>query len=199
MESILINEKKLKIILSNDDMHALNINPEDLDYTKVSTKHIFWSILDKAQKTTGFDADKSKLYVQVYPSKDGGCEMYITKCTDEDKTGNSSQNNLQTISRDCFIVLGFGELYALCKRMFCERLKLHTTLYYDQSDIYILVIKKNKNHPSYTAIIDKYIGIPDYLCEYGKVHSLTERAQCYLEEHCKKIMEGNAVEILSSC
>ena len=78
MEFIVINEEKLKVILTSDDMKKLNISAEDLDYQKTSTKRVVWEILDKAKQTEGFDSDNSKLYIQVFPSPDGGCEMFAS-------------------------------------------------------------------------------------------------------------------------
>ena len=50
-----------------------------LDYENTETRRAFWSILDEAKHRTGFDAASEKVFVQVYPSKSGGCEMYVTK------------------------------------------------------------------------------------------------------------------------
>lgn len=201
MELIMITDEKLKIILTNDDMTEMNISPKELDYSKVSTKHILWNLLDKAQKETGFNADKSKLYVQVFPSRDGGCEMFVTKYSDNEKTDIEmplKTKLTEDVGCDKFIVLTFDDLLKLCNRMITEKLKLNTSLYYDSSGTYILLIKNSRHLPSYFHATENYCRIPEYLSEYGKVHELTERAMCYLEEHCKRITSGNAAEILSA-
>lgn len=79
MELIMISDSKLKIMLTNEDMKAYAIDCSTLDYENTETRRAFWSILDEAKHRTGFDAASEKVFVQVYPSKEGGCEMYITK------------------------------------------------------------------------------------------------------------------------
>lgn len=79
MELILISDSKLKIMLTTDDMKAYALDCSTLDYDNTETRKAFWSILDEAKHRTGFDAASEKVFVQVYPSKAGGCEMYVTK------------------------------------------------------------------------------------------------------------------------
>ena len=79
MELILINENKLKITLSRRDMKQYDLDCDTIDYDKTETRKAFWSILDEAKHKTGFDAAKQRVFIQLYPSKEGGCEMYVTK------------------------------------------------------------------------------------------------------------------------
>ena len=201
MELIMINHEKLKIILSNDDMTEMKITPRELDYSKVSTKHIFWNILEKAQKEVGFNADKSKLYVQVFPSRDGGCEMFVTKYADDEQDEIEIQPKRDfrnTVCLDKFIVVEFSDLLKLSIRMAMDKLKLNTSLYYDSQSTYILLVRNNKKLPSYIHSMENCCRIPEYLSEYGNVYDLTEKALCYIKEHYKIITQENAVEILSA-
>ncbi|MEE0968457.1 MAG: adaptor protein MecA [Clostridia bacterium] len=79
MELIVISDSKLKIMLTGEDMRQYSIDCSTLDYENTQTRRAFWSILDEAKHRTGFDAASEKVFVQVYPSKGGGCEMYVTK------------------------------------------------------------------------------------------------------------------------
>ena len=79
MDLILINDSKLKIILTQDDMASYALTCDNIDYDNTETRRAFWDILDAAKHKTGFDAASERVYVQVYPSKGGGCEMYVTK------------------------------------------------------------------------------------------------------------------------
>ena len=68
MELILINEKKLKIMLSPEDMREYEIDPDSVDYDKTETRRAFWSILDEAKHRTGFDAASERvLFCQSIP------------------------------------------------------------------------------------------------------------------------------------
>lgn len=82
MELILISDSKLKVMLTADDMKQYEISCDMIDYdngTPAETRRAFWRILDEAKMKTGFDAAGDRVFVQVYPSKSGGCEMFVTK------------------------------------------------------------------------------------------------------------------------
>ncbi len=79
MELIVISESKLKIMLTSEDLLEYSLDCNSLNYENTETRRAFWSILDEAKHRTGFDAASEKVFVQVYPSKKGGCEMYVTK------------------------------------------------------------------------------------------------------------------------
>lgn len=79
MELIVISDSKLKIMLTSEDLREYSLDCSTLDYESTETRRAFWSILDEAKHRTGFDAASEKVFVQVYPSKKGGCEMYVTK------------------------------------------------------------------------------------------------------------------------
>lgn len=90
MELILINDSKLKIMLDPDDMKKYDLNPDDADYDNTETRAAFWQILDLAKHECGFDAAKERVFIQLYPSKCGGCELYVTKLPSGDAEGSDS-------------------------------------------------------------------------------------------------------------
>ncbi len=79
MELILINDTKLKIMLTREDMTRYDLDCESADYDNTETRRAFWSILDEAKHRTGFDAARDRVFIQLYPSREGGCEMFVTK------------------------------------------------------------------------------------------------------------------------
>ncbi len=78
MELIPINDSKLKIMLDVSDMKEYNIG-EDADCASNETRHAIRSILDRARAQIGFNTEGSEIFVQLYTSKSGGCELFITK------------------------------------------------------------------------------------------------------------------------
>ncbi len=199
MEFILISEEKLKIILSKEEMTEFEMSPDDFDYSKISTKHILWSVLNKAHNETGFDADKCKLFVQVYASKDGGCEIYISKIRKEqfEHNTNTYYEKDNTSSGGYFLSLGFDNLISLCNRLNNDKIKYHTILYYNDIGLYVLILKPKKRFPSYYKEIEVNEPLPDYLTEYGRINKLDDYTENYFEEHYIKIADGNAAELLS--
>ena len=198
MELIVINDEKMKIILSSEDMRKLNISADELDYNKTDTKKILWDILSRAKHTEGFDTDNSKLYVQVFPSLDGGCEMFVTKIPvpshfERTNPGKSTFKILQKNRNEdgILVILEFDELCELCRRTDEQSPLLVSSLYRDTSGIYILHLMQPKLLPSY------YKGagadFPDFLSEYGETKSAEGKAIAYLNEHCRLLIPDNAI------
>lgn len=79
MELIKINDCKLKVMLSEIDLKCYNLDCDKLDYDCSATKQAFREILKEAKKEIGFDTAEEKIFVQIYPGRCGGCEMYVTK------------------------------------------------------------------------------------------------------------------------
>ncbi|MBO5882955.1 MAG: adaptor protein MecA [Clostridia bacterium] len=103
MDMIAVNENKLKIILSPEDLKEFSLTTEELDYSRPETRLLLKCLLIRAKNEVGFDADGNRLLVQLYPSKHGGGEIYITKigaiCSCEDyNTYDSSVDELYEYS-----------------------------------------------------------------------------------------------------
>ena len=80
MELIPINESKLKIMLDESDMRQYNITDE-ADCANSETRLAIRNILDRAKDQIGFNTEGSEIFVQLYTSKGGGCELFVTKST----------------------------------------------------------------------------------------------------------------------
>lgn len=79
MELILISNTKLKIMLDESDMKKYNISSE-CDCAGGSTRKAIRSLLECAKEKVGFNTDGEEIFVQLYASRKGGCELFVTKC-----------------------------------------------------------------------------------------------------------------------
>ena len=189
MEYKLVNENKLKIILTNEDMALLDITPEEMDYDNTGTKRIFWEILDKAKHQIGFDAGSEKLFVQVYPDKNGGCLMYVTK---DVQKGNpytyekKYKSKLYTGVKKKRVLYMFENSETLFEA--CEQLNL--TGYTGKSDIFA------DDSKYYLYIEDNREQSVELVSEYGVLIN-NPLFGFYLDEHTKKIISSDAVKIFS--
>lgn len=131
MELIKISQTKLKIMLTVEDMKHF-----DLDGNKigdVSSRTAFRNILKEAREMCGFDASGERVFVQCYPEKNGGCEMFVTKLTEtpRDKLPSGSTGDVPmgkfyhtelTERYDSgYIIYSFSDIKYLL--MTCKRLK----------------------------------------------------------------------------
>ena len=79
MELIVISDNKLKIMLSAPDMERYELETEGMDCTDAHTREVFRHIFSDARERIGFDTEGARLFVQLYTSKEGGCEIFVTK------------------------------------------------------------------------------------------------------------------------
>lgn len=92
MELIIINQSKLKIMLSPPDMQRYELTSEHLDCTDEQTRRAFRRIFEDARTQSGFDTTGERLLVQLYTSKYGGCEIFVTKLGEKDAHPEDAQS-----------------------------------------------------------------------------------------------------------
>jgi negative regulator of genetic competence, sporulation and motility len=83
MELILISNTKLKIMLNESDMRQYRIS-EEADCAEPDTRRAIRNLLEKAREQIGFNTEGSEIFVQLYTSRKGGCELFITKTSLEE-------------------------------------------------------------------------------------------------------------------
>ncbi len=193
LELILINSSKLKIMMTSKDMEQYDLKCENIDYDNTETRRAFWSILDEAKQRTGFDAASDKVFVQLYPSKGGGCEMYITKLG----TGENSKDNRIFLSGEgagrqirVYSFERFEWLSAVCKRLFELGYEGESCAYFNGlcKNYYLLLAEERKRG-------DTYLSGLTFIKEFGKAEDLA-RATLYIKEYCTCVCAYDAVQIL---
>lgn len=193
MELKLISEDKLKIILTNEDMAALDITYEDMNYyNDTSTKRVVWEILDRAKRQTGFDAGAGGVEIKVQEKKNDGCLIFVTK-TNTHKPEQSPTYQYPTYAKS------YKKLYTSTKKkrllyVFENSEKLHEVCcqlmligYGGKSDIFADADKY------YLYIEDNREQCLDMISEYGFLVN-NPFFSFYLDEHTKKIISADAVQ-----
>ncbi len=205
MEIIMINDSKLKIMLTSEDLEDFEIEAENLDYSNTETKRMFWDILNQAKHTVGFDTDGHRVLVQLYPSREGGCEMFITKIgeireeelpCDKDEISSpllhykpshkSSSGKYRTGA------FGFDRLdwmIDVCRRLRGIGYSGNSRAYISDDHRYYLFLE-GLDAGSYLPL-DEY----SFITEYGTAEHVNS-LRSYLGEHGKSIRDGDAVDCL---
>lgn len=129
MEIIKINCAKVKISLSNVDMENLHINCDMLDCSNKSGRQAFNKILDETKEKTGFSTDGKRIFVQLFPSKDGGCDIFITKLNE------TNENNCVVSKKKiyCYSFENINELIGFCRTVKNQNYEDLSPLYIDES------------------------------------------------------------------
>lgn len=202
MELILISDSKLKVMLTEDDMKQYEINCDMIDFgsgTPVETRRAFWKILDEAKMKTGFDASGDRVFVQVYPSKSGGCEMFVTKLgifieknrdsKIETPAGYIKNEKIKTRNevnkKAVFMFDNIDNLLMAC-------LRLSENGYIGKSSLYSAENTDSRGGKYYIVLDSDHL--PKLFCpgEYNAVNCPAS-AILYLKEYCSCICTENAV------
>lgn len=191
MELILISESKLKVMLTADDMEAYSLTCDNIDYDNTETRKAFWNILDEAKHRTGFDAAKEKVFIQIFPSKGGGCEMYVTKLeglsTTDRITCHVKRDELICFT-DIYAFLCLDDLLNVCAQLDKLGFKGESSAYAGDDGKFYLVI-------SDTRTLGSSMPTYPFIAEYGEKKT-GKNFILYIKEHCKLICKGEAVEKL---
>lgn len=188
MELKLLNENKLKIVLTNEDMAEMDITYEDMDYKgSAHTRRVLWEILDKAKRQTGFDvgSDSVEFFVQ---GKNDGCLIYVTKKDpyiqkEQYPTYAKSYKKLYTGIKKKRLIYMFESSETLLEA--CRQLVL--VGYGGKSDIFA------DGEKYYLYIEDNREQCLDIISEYGFLIN-NPYFGFSLDEHAKKILSADAIQ-----
>ena len=205
MEMTLIAKEKLKISLSPFDMIKYDLTCEKIDYDNTETRRALWDMFDEAKHRTGFDAADGKICIRVYPEKNGGCEIYITKienraCPSESDMSINTKETVSGYGQRSSAVYVFSSLECLlsvCRCLYSAGYSGESSAFYEEGQRkrrYYLVISEATARYAGKAT---YKNCGSFLGEFGK-RCPSENAEAFLFEHTKPICEKNAVEILAA-
>ncbi len=167
------------------------------DHADVMTRSAFREILSDIKQESGFDAKEDKVYIQMYPSKQGGCELFVTKIgllLSEDLPSFEPNPPVPSKKRppkemySYYLFQDVHTLILLCRRLLTEKHALKCIAFLDECDRWWLCV---------TTGWEQKGVLPHFLSEYGK-EMPHEQAMLYLDEHAKQ-MCSNAVQQLGRC
>lgn len=205
MELIRISSSKLKIMLTDEDMKKYALDAESADYDNTATRRAFWSILDDVKNQSGFNAAGDRIFIQLYPSKDGGCEMFVTKmgllCAmdENEKKGATLKMPKALIEKSTegggrervgsYVFAELSSLLAVCRQLLARKWRGKSEAYRDRDGRCYLVLSERTRDMS--ATLDRL----SFISEFGKSEN-TETVRLYIREHGECICARDAVQTL---
>ena len=198
MELIRISDSKLKVMLTPEDMQHYDISCDTIDKNSAASRRAFWNILDEAKLQTGFDPAGSKIFVQMYPSRSGGCELFVTRLGGE-KSGTTTgkaesavlaesvmsppirRNPLtNTAEQSVYVFASLTDLLLGCRRLASQTNPPAARAYVDEyKKLYYLVLAAD------ASVLSEYNG-----------ERCRPREFAYIEEHCRLFCK-DAVNLLA--
>ncbi len=205
MEWIRISDNKLKIMLTAEDAKRYALRCETMDLADSFTRKAFREILSDIRSDTGFDATKDKVYIQMYPSKEGGCELFVTKMgllysesepciSEKEETNRPSRAVRRALPKsEIYSFPDLSSLLSVCLRLLKADFPGESAAWRDNGGTYWLQLtERAESAKKAPCRIPPWRGM---LTEYGRREN-AEHAKLYLSEHGHCVCPVSAVEIL---
>lgn len=207
MEYILINESKLKVTLEGGELEQRSLEADQLDYSHPEAKRLFCDILDYAKDEFGFDTTGYRILLQLYPSNDGGCELFVTRLSKLDskaspkepeepqKSEGATQRAKKGSPRKSERAFSFDKLSHLidvCRRLSSLSLDCESSVYTDaQGKWYLLLQFADDGIAELFGILP--LSEISFIFEYGYAEDLRPLS-LYLCEYASEVCKKNAVQ-----
>ncbi len=209
MELIRISDRKLKIMLTPMDMCHFELNPDSFGEDSAQMHRSFRRLLDEVRKQTDFDADDSRISVQYFPSRGGGCEMFISNLQrDQEAETNRKSANPPAIKactelrpykkrngsfrQECaYRFSRLEHLLCTCQRLLSGSTVSESSAWRDEYGDYFLLLTV------YTATPYSTPEELEFVVEYGCLENPVW-LRLYIREHAAAICESNAIASLGA-
>lgn len=194
MELIVIGDSRLKVMLTAEEVRrfALDVDTAELDGPRA--KAALRGLFDEIRRKSGFDAESERVLVQLYPSKGGGCEIFLTKLGKVGRSNMPSEMRSEISASPelravLFRFLKMADLLSVCRQLSSVGYDRLSTLYFGDDGRYYLVLQEisgKKEKPLALAFVE----------EYGERRGGASTL-AYIKEHGRCIVAGDAVERLA--
>ena len=202
MELIRISDSKLKIMLTPTDMRHFELNTENFYDDSEQMHRSFRLLLDEVRRRSGFEADDHRISVQYFPSREGGCEMFISNLSGDKERGSCALTPAQEMqpaprTRGSFCrsfayrFEGLEELLSVCRRLLPKDYITASSAWRDDAGRYYLFLSTFAASPFATPE-ELY-----FVVEYGSIENASQ-LRLYLAEHGSVICAEDAVGTLGA-
>ena len=203
MDFLRISETKMKITLDQSDLERFRVAASALDYEDPATRRAFRAILDAARSESGFDVAGGKALIQCYPCKDGGCELFVTKLgafpeVTERAISRVGRAAMLSFGKSIYYFSSFSDLLCAVRAVSAVGEVRLGDVYAGEDGGYYLVMDElgafeGKNGKPSVSAVTAFL-------EFGRpfMPKGSGSAAClYINEHARKLTEGNTLLLLS--
>ena len=202
MELIRISDSKLKIMLTPMDMRHFELCADNFCDDSEQMHRSFRRLFDEVKRQSGFEADDHRISVQYFPSREGGCEMFISNLSGERDRATCALTPAQemqpaTRTRGSFCrsfayrFEGLDELLSVCRRLLPMDYITASSAWRDDNGRYYLFINTFASSPFATPE-ELY-----FVVEYGTIENAAQ-LRLYLSEHGAVVCAEDAVGTLGA-
>lgn len=191
MEHILISPGKLKLMLTKSDLDRYELDCTTMDSEDTLTRRAFRTLLADVKRLSGFDAADDKVFIQLYPSRDGGAEVYITRLSQKNEAPSSDSTvNVTGVYRFDSI----SAMLTACARVSSADSLQSSSAWLSDSGCYLITEESFTYREFLQSSKRDHLG--KQLRGYGRTLT-SPAATAYVREHCECIVDRDAVSTLA--
>lgn len=201
-----IDENKIQITVSVDDLIERNIDFDALSYDSPEAQELFWDMMEQAEVELGFNAQDAQLCIEAIPDENDTFVVTITKVDDDgdfesfhkfikNHYKRSDIKNKKYTRKIASTTLMYSftkidDMKSLATRLKNEYLGDSTLFKYKNT--YFLILSRNKvQNVSNSNTFDLLVS------EYGRKIANTGFYEGFLNEYAVKLSDTDALEIIS--
>lgn len=221
MELLYISKSRMKITLTEPEMKKYRICEGNGYYFEKDVRETFKNIISDGMREcpycADFDCMGDRLFVQLFVSKNGGCEMFVTRIgenendsTDEPHDSVTYEGSEEDFSetlkeayratlpsapqvrysaRRMYVFSKLSDLCAVCKILSRRQEQMQSTVYYDDNKHYHLSLYVS---PALSLMSPDSLS---FITEYGNAESISD-FESIKGEHTRVICENDAVDVI---
>ena len=191
-----IDEKKLMIMLEEQDMNSLELTYDKVSWKNQKFKVLVAKLLALAKFKTGFSVDENKLSIETMP-QGSGCVLIFTLSAEKDPRAtadNTALNPYETVDLKSYIYKfdNIDDLLEACEKI--QKMQKtgirSSTIFYMNNTYFVLLYPDELILPEAVSVL---------LNEYGNEVEYSKIFEANLHEFGKLIHSNDAVLSLGNC
>lgn len=180
-----IDEKRLLIALSHEDMDFLDISFKQLDWKNDYSREIIKNILARAESEIGFSSSNKKLLIEAIPQTNG-CFVLITLLSNKKNNKSRKIYKIKNQSKPfTFFFKNSDSLLAFIERIYNKNFNFINSSIIEFNNSYYVILYVNGSISSNLLAI---------ISEYGQLVGKTSIVAARVFEKGNVIIKDNAVK-----
>ena len=205
-----IDENKVRITLTIDELSQRHISLKDIEQDSSRAQDLFLDLLEESDINEDFIVDDSQLFVEASSDNENLFIVTITKIdympelskyTPKKKQGRKKSNNADnkfeknthveyTVASSIYKFKSLDRIFELCSKLKTEKAFIGTNSLYKYDDSYFIVFSKTSIKNS------KFIKTFVILSEYAEQYYASGMYTTLIKEKCKLVIDKKALQTL---
>lgn len=200
-----INENKIKITLSFEELEKRDISLKDLEKDSMKAKDLFLNLIEESNLDEDFIIDDSQLFIEAFSDNNNTFVVTITKIennipdilkyksdTLNFKLKSKFKNNISyRVDSNIYMFESIEQIFKLCEDSKSENLFFGRNYLYKLNNKYFLIF--NKSSVKNNKFLKTFIFLSEYCSAYYKdnIYELS------IKEKATEILKTSALQKLS--